>query len=485
MSDYTGKSIAVIGMARTGIAVAEAMASLGARVVLYDRKPESELAEALQTAREIGVEARAGTDAVDWSSVDILVPSPGVPRAAPVFAEAECHGVEVISEIELAYRLSGAPIIAVTGTNGKTTTTVLIARMLMADGRRAQIAGNVAGAGERLGGSLAFPESDQPVPLVTAAMRSAPESVIVAEVSTFQLEWVESFRPKIAALLNVTSDHMDRHASVEEYAALKARIFENQGEGDFAIINAENPFTASLAPKLKGRVLRFARLSEVDEGGFLRGDDLVVRLGGVEHVVCSRSDIRLRGEHNVENTLAASCAAIAFGARPESIRSAVREFRGVEHRLEDVAVIDGVRYINNSMCTNVDAAVRSVEAFDEPQIVIAGGKDKGSDYAPLGEAFRRKAKHVVLIGADARLIRQAAERAGFNDITEAESLPDAVNKARALAEPGDVVVLTPGCASFDMFRSFEHRGQVFKEAVKGIEGKGVQGDEAGRESGRA
>jgi len=472
MLDYNGKQIAVIGMARTGIAVAEAMVNLGARVVLYDRKPASELAEALDVARELGVEARVGTNEVDLTGVDLLVPSPGVPRKLAVFAEAETRGIEVVSEIELAYRLSKAPILAVTGTNGKTTTTVLLGRIMMADGRDTFIAGNVAGAGEKLGGESAAPSSGQPVPLVTAAARATADSVIVAEISTFQLEWISTFRPKVAALLNVTSDHMDRHANVEEYAALKARIFENQGEGDYSVINAENPVTAALAPNLRGRVLRFARLSDVEEGAFVRGNDLVVRIGGREVVACTRADIRIPGEHNVENVLAASSAAIAFGVKPESVASAVREFVGVEHRLEPVATIDGVRYINNSMCTNVDAAVRSVEAITDPQIVIAGGKDKGSDYTALGEAFKRMAKHVVLIGADAGLIRAAAEKAGFGAMSSAGSMREAVAMARALAEPGDAVVLSPGCASFDMFNSFEHRGQVFKDAVREYEAKG-------------
>lgn len=461
MSNYSGMKVAVIGMARTGMAVAEVMRLLGASVTLYDRKPESDLADAVEKARALGVEVHAGTDAVDLSGVDMLIPSPGVPRTASVLEEAVRRGLEVISEIELAYRLAKVPIIAITGTNGKTTTTVLTARMLMADGHKVWLAGNVAGA-----------DADRPVPLVSAAAQAKSNDVIVAEVSTFQLEWVKSFRPKIAALLNVTNDHMDRHTSIEEYAALKARIFENQHKDDFAIINAENPITAALAPTLKGRVLQFARLSKVEEGGFVRGDDLVVRLDGIDHAVCGRSDIRLRGEHNIENILAAACAAVAFGAKPESIRAAVREFTGVEHRLEEVAVIDGVRYINNSMCTNVNAAVRSIEAIDEPQIVIAGGKDKGSDYTPLGEAFKRKTKHVILIGADAHLIEDAARRVGFSALTRADSMRDAVEEARRLASPGDVVVLTPGCASFDMFESFEHRGQVFKEIVRELERKG-------------
>ncbi|OFX14536.1 MAG: UDP-N-acetylmuramoylalanine--D-glutamate ligase [Armatimonadetes bacterium RBG_16_58_9] len=461
MTDYSHKSIAVIGMARTGLAVAEVVRDLGARVVLYDKKPGSELAEAMDLAARLGVEARAGTDEVDFSDIDVLIPSPGVARTLPVFAEAQSRGVRIISEIELAYTLSRAPIIAITGTNGKTTTTVLTGRMLAADGRDVYIAGNVAASDIRL-------------PLVTAAHKASEHSVIVAEISTFQLEWIRAFRPKIGVLLNVTSDHMDRHASVEEYAQLKTRIFENQTPDDLAVINAENPFTASLAPQLNARVLKFARKTPVDEGVFVAGDEVIVRLSGRETAVCARSDIPLRGEHNVENVLAASCAAMAFGAKPESVLEAIRAFRPVEHRLESVAVIDGVEYINNSMCTNVDAAVRSVEAINEPQVVIAGGKDKGSDYTALGEAFKRKAKHVVLIGADAHLIRAAAENAGFSAVTDAGSMEEAVEAARELAEPGDVVVLTPACASFDMFSSFEDRGRVFKQIVVSYKTDSVQ-----------
>lgn len=458
MSEYKGKSIAVIGMARTGLAVAEVMRDLGAKVTLWDKKSSDDLADALKTAERLGVEARPGSDVVDLAGVDLIVPSPGVPAYLPVFAEAEKRGIEVISEIELAYRLSKAPIIAITGTNGKTTTTILTGRIMQADGRDTYIAGNVAAG-------------DIHCPLVMAAHRAGPESVIVAEISTFQLEWVREFRPKIAMLLNVTCDHMDRHASIEEYAALKARIFKNQTHNDFSVINAENPFTASLPPSLNGRILRFAGNSVVAEGGFVRCNDLIVRMDGREMVVCKRSDIPLRGEHNIENVLAASCAAIAFGVKPQSILKAVREFKPVEHRLEPVAVIGGVEYINNSMCTNVDAAVRSVDAIAEPQIVIAGGKDKGFNYTALGKAFVRRAKHVVLIGADKTMIRTAAEAAGFTAISEADSMRDAVFMAHEIASPGDVVVLTPACASFDMFKSFEHRGQVFKDAVMEIKGR--------------
>lgn len=443
-------------MARTGLAVAEVATRLGAHVVIYDKKPAAELAEAIAEANRIGVESRTDDAPIDLDNVDLIVPSPGVPRSLPVFSDAQSRGIEIISEIELAYRISPAPIIAVTGTNGKTTTTVLIGHMMQADGRRTFIGGNVAAG-------------DLKLPLITAAYEADASSVIVAEISTFQLEWIAGFKPKIAALLNVTSDHEDRHKDIAEYVALKARIFESQGPDDFAIINAENPITAALAPTLRGRVLKFARLSEVEEGAFVRGDDLIVRLDGRETVVCAKSDIPLRGEHNVENVLAAACAAIAFGAKPESIKKAVRRFQEVEHRLEPVATVEGVLYVNNSMCTNVDAAVRSVEAFDQPQIVIAGGKAKGSDYRLFGDVLKRKAKYVILIGADADLLHRAVRDAGFESVTRAGSMQEAVEAARALAQPGDVVVLTPACASFDMFNSFEHRGQVFKDIVYGLQ----------------
>jgi len=452
----------VIGMARTGMAAAEALTALGARAVLHDAKPASELTDSLAEAGRLGVETRVGSNDIDLSGFDLVIPSPGVPAGAPVFAEARSRGIEIISEIELAYRISRAPIIAFTGTNGKTTTTVLTGLILRADGRETCIAGNVVAGDIRM-------------PLITAAHTASPDGVIVAEISTFQLEWIQTFRPKVAGLLNVTADHLDRHASIDDYAALKARIFENQTGEDYAVINAENAFTASLAESLAGRVLRFSRNMETSEGAFVRyaahgrssdDDEMVARIDGREVVACHRGDIRLRGEHNVENVLAASCAAIAFGARPQSVATAVEEFNGVEHRLESVAVIDGIEYVNNSMCTNVDAAVRSVEAFDVPQVVISGGKDKGSDYAALGEAFARKATHVVLIGVDAGKIERAAREAGFESISRAGSMREAVETAREHAVPGGVVVLTPGCASFDMFSSFEHRGQVFKAVVR-------------------
>jgi UDP-N-acetylmuramoylalanine--D-glutamate ligase len=463
-NEYLGKNVAVIGMARTGLAVAEALSGLGAKVTLSDRKPAAELEEAMADAAKLGIAAFAGVAEPSLDGVDLVVPSPGVPKGAPVFREATRLGVTVLSEIELAYRLSPAPIIAVTGTNGKTTTTVMIGKMLMADGRDTFIAGNVVAGDIRL-------------PLITAAVRATPDSVIVAEISTFQLEWIETFRPKIGALLNISQDHGDRHTSFDEYADLKASLFRHQRTDDYAIVNADNPVVMERTQDVISTLLPFSRLVEPERGAFVRGEDLIVRLAGQEYRICTKADIPIPGEHNVENVLAASLAAMAFGAKPTAVAQAIRDFTAVEHRLEPVAVIDGVEYINNSMCTNIDALVRSVEAIERPVIVIAGGKDKGSDWRPFADLVKRRVKALTLIGADAPVIESAVRDAGYTNILNAGSMEDAVQTARRLAEPGDVVLLAPGCASFDMFTGFEQRGQAFKSIVKQYEGCAVDSQE--------
>ena len=328
----------------------------------------------------------------------------------------------------------------------------MIGKMLEADGRDTLIAGNVVAGDIRMA-------------LVTAAHKAKANSVIVAEISSFQLERTQRFRPRIAALLNVTDDHLDRHTNFEEYAALKTRIFANQGDGDWAIVNADDPVSSRLTPR-GPRVLRFSRVSEPEEGAFLRGDQMIVRIGGQETDVLSVEDIPLRGTHNQENALAACCAAAAFGAKPESIARAVREFKPIEHRMEPVAVIGGVEYLNNSMCTNVMAAVRSIEAIEEPVVVIAGGVHKGGDLRPLAKTIAAKAKHLVLIGNSAEELRDAMAVEGYDRITMSDSLRDAVLTAKAAASPGDVVMLAPVCASFDMFVDFEDRGRQFKEIVE-------------------
>ncbi len=453
---FFGKSVAVVGMGRTGMATAEVLADLGARVVLYDQKPVRELEREIAAARRLGVEARTGSAAVDFEGVDILIPSPGVPATSSLFERAKAQSVEIVSEIELAYRLSRAPIVAITGTNGKTTTTILTGRIFEAAGRETYIGGNVAAGKIKL-------------PLVKAAYQASPNAVIAAEISTFQLEWITSFRPKVAMLLNIGTDHQDRHAP-EEYAALKARVYEFQTPDDFSVVNLDNPGSVAGSAKSNGRRLSFSKCTPVDEGAFISNGILKARIGDREFDVCTLDDIALSGNlpgtHSHENVLASVCTAIAMDVAPEVIRKAVRGFSGVEHRMERVATIGGVAYIDNSMCTNAEAFVASVSAVGTPAIVIAGGKHKGGSLVPVAEAVKKYAKHLILIGVSAEEIDTAVRNAGFTNITHADSMDAAVENAAILAVAGDTVILAPACASFDMFSSFEERGRFFKDAVK-------------------
>lgn len=452
-TDFYRKNAHVIGMGRSGLAAAEVLVSLGARVVIHDVKDEAELATQLTVVRELGCETRMGIEAYqDIATADFVVTSPGVPETCPGIVAACENGVPVFSEIELAYRISPAPIIAVTGTNGKTTTTALIGEALKRDGRHVYIAGNIVAGKLRL-------------PLVRAAFRATPSDVIVAEVSSFQLEWVTSFRPRIAALLNIAGDHLDRYFDLEAYIRAKARIFEHQTSSDSVVLNADAPLVMDLVPTIKAQIWLFSRIREVERGVFARNGEVWVKTSEGEEFVCNTLRTKLRGTHNLENILAAAAAALAFGASRHAVQEAVDTIEPLEHRMEPVMEIRGVEFINNSMCTNVSAAIRSLEAVGRPAIVISGGKDKGADYGPLGEAFKRWAKYVVLIGADAPLLERAAHRAGFTAISYAQTLQEAVEESWRHAQAGDAIILSPACASFDMFDDFEHRGRVFKEAV--------------------
>lgn len=455
-ADFRDKNVHIIGMARSGLAAAEVLRSLEARVTIHDAKDASQLAEAMEFAASLGAVTKVGSLAYEGlADADLVVTSPGVPETSAGIVTARNAGIEIVPEIELAYRISDAPIIAVTGTNGKTTTTALIGEMVRSSGRKAFIAGNIAAGDMRL-------------PLVKAAFEAHSSDVIAAEISSFQLELISSFRPKVAALLNIADDHFDRYADWDSYACAKERIFEYQTSSDFAVVNADDSASMRFSASAKSKVWEFSRTREVEVGTFTRGTEVWLRKDGEERRVCDTSTMKLRGNHNVENVLAAAAAVLAFGIEPEAIQAAVDRFPAPEHRLEPVTEIEGVEFLNNSMCSNVIAAVRSLEAIGRPAIVIAGGKDKGLDYGPLGEAFARHAKHVVLIGRDAGLLEDAAKAAGFNRLSRAGTMEEAVEDAWRRSEAGDTVLLSPACASFDMFKDFEDRGRVFKAAVMAL-----------------
>ena len=443
--DLAGKRVLVVGLARTGVAVSLFAAGYGAGVTATDEKPESALGEAVGKLRAAGVKLElGGHPPAAFFEQDLIVVSPGVPVNLPPLVLAHVGGIPVWGEIERAWRFLRGKLVAITGSNGKTTTTSLVAHILETAGIATLVGGNIG------------------APLISIVESSTDSTVTVAEISSFQLETIEAFRPEIGVLLNLTPDHLDRHASFEDYAAAKMRLFENQVERDFAVLNADDPEVTKRMPS-RPHNFWFSRQKRVAEGAFLLDDQIIFRHEGQETVVGRRSEIPLRGEHNVENVLAACAAAYLAGAEPGAIARGVKTFRGVEHRLEFVGEFGGVAYYNDSKATNVDAALKAIEAFPGPLIVILGGKDKGSPYTPLREALRTRGRAALLIGESAEKI--AADLGDAVPFERAGTLDRAVKLAAERARPGDVVLLAPACSSFDQFENYEHRGREFKELV--------------------
>lgn len=443
--DLQGKRVLVVGLARTGLVTALFSAGYGATVTATDERPESEIADTAEKSRAAGVKLELGGH-VDASFLeqDLIVVSPGVPANLPALAAARKKDIPVWSEIELAWRFLRGKLVAITGSNGKTTTTALVAHILQTSNIPTLVGGNIG------------------TPLLALVERSTDPAVTVAEVSSFQLETIESFRPEIGVLLNLTPDHLDRHGTFEEYARAKMRMFENQLERDIAVLNADEPEVTKRMPA-KPHIFWFSRQKRVANGAFLRENEIIFRNEGSETVLARRDQIPLRGEHNVENVLAACAAAYLAGATPAAIACGVKSFRGVEHRLEFVAEIAGVQFYNDSKATNVDAAVKAVQAFPGPLLAILGGKDKGSPYTPLRDLLKERARMALLIGEAAEKI--AADLQGAVEIERAGTLERAVEMALERARPGDTVLLAPACSSFDQFENYEQRGRAFKELV--------------------
>jgi UDP-N-acetylmuramoylalanine--D-glutamate ligase len=451
--DYTGKSITVVGAARSGIATARILLDWGARVILTDSKKYDELKDALAPLESNAHSSNltlelAGHRDETLKSSDFVVVSPGVPLSLPMFKICRDAEIPVIAEIELAFRHLNGKIIGITGSNGKTTTTTLVHELVTGAGLRGHAAGNIG------------------TPLIGFVEGSTSEDIYAVELSSFQLESIATFRPFIGSILNLTPDHMDRYPGFEAYIAAKERIFQNQRSTDFAVLNGDDPRAAALATRVAARPFMFSRTREVEHGAFVRNDAVYFRDGSSEKKLFPVKAITLKGSHNLENVLASSAMAILAGVPPESLEENVRLFKGVEHRIEWVAEIDGVHYYNDSKATNVDATVKALEAFPKNILLIAGGRDKAGDFTVLRPLVRERAKQVVLIGEAAEKIRKAL--GGAVEMTDAASMKDAVSLCRRIAQPGDVVLLAPACASFDMFLNYEHRGREFKNAVNGL-----------------
>jgi len=445
------KRVLVVGLARTGVATALFCAGHNAIVTATDIRPESELGDAPGKLRAAGVKLElGGHQEKTYLAQDLIVPSPGVPADDASLKTARSKGITVWSEIELAYRFLEGELIGITGSNGKTTTTTLVHHILNTAAYHTILAGNVG------------------TPLISCVDQMGAETVSVVELSSFQLEWIEKFRPDIGVFLNLTPDHLDRHKTMDAYTAAKARIFEKQTELDAAVLNADDPPTVALAPK-KPQVFWFSRRKRVLQGACIRGEDIIVVHDGKEEYVMKCAEVPLPGAHNLENVLAAVTAARLTEVDPATIAKAVKSFGGVEHRLEFTAEIRGVRYYNDSKATNVDATLKALEAFPGRILVILGGKDKGSDYTVLQKPLREKAVLALLIGAASDKIEKQIE--GSVPVERAGTMERAVEIASRAAEPGDIVLLAPACASFDQFENFEQRGRVFKDLVRKLEEK--------------
>jgi len=447
--DVKDKRVLVVGLGKSGVASALFLKAHGARVTVSDTKSSDQLRDEIPLLLDHGIAVETGGHGErTFRGQDLIVVSPGVPVDAPPLVQARASGEPVIGEVELAAQHLPGPIVAITGSNGKTTTTSLTGDIITAGGFPTVVGGNIG------------------TPAISLVERAARETVIVLEISSFQLETIQTFRPKVAVILNITPDHLDRHRTFETYVEAKARIFENQQASDFAILNEDDPTCLTLAGRTRAQVFWFSRKKEVKQGTYVESGRILFRDGAGQREIMLVSEIRLKGAHNVENVLAGICAGVLMGVAPDKIRQAVRDFKAVEHRLEYVTTIKVVEYYDDSKATNVDATIKALESFPANIHLILGGKDKGSDYRVLNDLLRQRVKRVYTIGAAAEKIESHIK--GAAEIVHAETLDNAIRRASAVAQPGDIVLLAPACASFDQFQSYNHRGRVFKEVVHAL-----------------
>lgn len=442
-----GNSYLVIGMARSGVAAAEALFKRGGAVTVYDAKSREQLAETIN-GLSAGITVLAGIEPdLKAEYFDMAIVSPGVPLDTPLLLKIKDKDIPVIGEVELAYRLKkpATRIIAITGTNGKTTTTALVADILTRAGISTMAAGNIG------------------VPLLKA-VEAIEDGIIACEMSSFQLETIDEFHPIASGIINITPDHLDRHKTMENYAAIKMRISRNQQESEAVLLNADDPWLADAA--VFGRRVLFSALKKLDKGVYVDQGMIIADLAGKPETICRCDELRLRGMHNLENALCAVGLTRAAGVDPEFIKKSLMNFGGVRHRLEEVRMLDGVLYINDSKGTNPDSTIKALGAFQEPIVLIAGGRNKGSDFTALMELAVKKVKSLVLVGEAKRIMKDKAIECGITGIIETETFDEAVHAARSQTKPGDVVLLSPACASWDMFNNYEERGDLFCEIVR-------------------
>ena len=448
--EYNGKKALVCGMARSGIAAAKLLNRLGAGVTLQDMKKREEISADVLALEGEGIVLYTGANPDEIACAqDLIVLSPGIPCDLPFIAAAENAGIEVISEVELAYRLTPCPITAITGTNGKTTTTTLTGEIM-----------KTAYSGTAVVGNIGVPYSEE-------VERLTEKDWVVAEISSFQMEKAKEFHPHISAVLNITPDHLNRHKTMDVYIAMKERVFAKQTAEDFCILNQGAAACRKMADKTAAKVFFFDSSETLAEGIYLDGDAIEVRWGAINETLIHVDELQILGVHNYENVMAAAAMGICAGIALDTIRTVLKGFAGVAHRIEYVATVDGVDYYNDSKGTNVDASIRAVLAMKKPIVLIGGGYDKGSSFDEWTKLFPGRVKHLVLIGVTAPKVRASAEKFGFTAISDCETFAEAVDLCREKAEDGDCVLLSPACASWGMFDNYEQRGDMFKEQVRG------------------
>ena len=450
--ELTNKKVLVCGMAKSGVAAAMLLKKHGAQVTAQDAKSEEELGELAAKLRENGIGLILGRNPEnETENFDMLVMSPGVPLDLPFVRKAYEKGIEVIGETELGYLFTKSPFIGITGTNGKTTTTTLVGEIMKNAGRLAGTVGNIG------------------TPLTECAEGTSPEDWFVAELSSFQLETIKTFRPRISAVLNITPDHLNRHKTLKNYILAKERVFENQTAEDFTVLNYNDPATADMAKRTKGKVVFFSQDKPLEEGVYSDSKSMYIRLMGLDEKVIDIDEMNIIGGHNVENAMAAIACGVCAGVSLDIIRKTLREFKAVEHRIEFVREVNGVKYYNDSKGTNPDASIKAVMAMKSPICLIAGGYDKGSDFAEWVATFDGRVKYVAVIGAVKEKICSTLDKAGFKSYERADDFNQAMELCTSNADPGDCVLLSPACASWDMFKSYEQRGEIFNDYVNSLE----------------
>jgi len=459
--DVKGKRVLVVGLGKSGVASAQFLAGRGARVTVSDTRSQSELKTQIPALLERGIAVETGGHGErTFRDQDLIVVSPGVPSDLPQLVRARAQGIKVIGEIELAAQFLKGKIVAITGSNGKTTTTTLCGELIASASKRTLVGGNIG------------------TPVILLVDDSTDDTINVIEVSSFQLETIEKFHPQVAVVLNITPDHLDRHGSMEAYTAAKARIFENQNASDFSLLNLDEEGSAALRSRTTAQLCWFTRkqqLSGEQMGSFVRDGQIYWRDGMHEQAIMPASEIPLKGAHNLENVLAAVAVGRLCGCDAVSIASAVRKFKAVEHRLQHVATIAGVEYYNDSKATNVDATIKAIESFPGNIHLILGGKDKDSDYTLMNDLLRKRVKRVYTIGSAAEKIRAHVQSAV--EVLPCKTLDNAVDRAHDLARSGDIVLLAPACSSFDQFENYEHRGRAFRALVERLAAPAAAGPE--------